>query len=44
MKEKSISTQDRRRKRALLVFQALIYSYLIGLFSFQMYLYSISDW
>jgi len=44
MKEKSISTQDRRRQRALIVFQVLIYSYLIGLFAFQMYLYSISDW
>jgi hypothetical protein len=44
MKEKSVSTQDRRRKKALLVFQLLIYTYLIGLFSFQMYLYSISDW
>jgi hypothetical protein len=44
MSKKAISEQDRRRKKALIVFQVLLYGYLIGLFLFQMYLYSKSDW
>jgi hypothetical protein len=41
---KSISDQDRRRKRAMIVFQVLIYGYLIGLFLIQLHLYSVRDW
>lgn len=44
MSKKAVSEQDRRRKKALLVFQALLYSYLLGLFLFQLHLYSLSDW
>ena len=44
MNDKSVSDQDRRRKKALIVFQALLYTYLIGLFLVQMYMYSQRDW
>lgn len=44
MSKKMVSDQDRRRKKALIVFQVLLYSYLIGLFLFQLHLYSLSDW
>lgn len=44
MSDKSVTDQDRRRKRALVVFQVLIYGWLLTLFSIQMYLYSVSDW
>ncbi|HVL01448.1 MAG TPA: hypothetical protein VM553_16640 [Dongiaceae bacterium] len=44
MSKKVVSEQDRRRKKAMIVFQILLYSYLIGLFLFQLHLYSISDW
>jgi len=44
MSKQVVSEQDRRRKRALIVFQVLLYSYLLGLFLFQVHLYSISDW
>lgn len=44
MSKKIVSEQDRRRKKAMIVFQVLLYSYLIGLFLFQLHLYSISDW
>jgi hypothetical protein len=44
MSKKVVSEQDRRRKKALIVFQVLLYSYLIGLFLFQLHLYSLSDW
>ena len=44
MSKQVVSEQDRRRKRALVVFQVLLYSYLLGLFLFQLHLYSISDW
>lgn len=39
-----ISKQDQRRKRALIVFQILMYGYLLIMFLVQMYLYSVRDW
>jgi len=44
MSKQNVSEQDRRRKKALIVFQVLLYSYLLGLFLFQLHLLSISDW
>lgn len=44
MRKKIVSEQDRRRKKAMIVFQVLLYSYLLGLFLFQLHLYSLSDW
>lgn len=44
MSKKIVSEQDRRRKKALIVFQLLLYTYLLGLFLFQLHLYSLSDW
>jgi hypothetical protein len=44
MSKKIVSEQDRRRKKAMIVFQVLLYSYLLGLFLFQLHLYSLSDW
>ena len=44
MSDKSISDQDRRRKKALIVFQILLYTYLTGLFLVQMYMYHVRDW
>jgi hypothetical protein len=44
MSKKIVSEQDRRRKKAMVVFQVLLYSYLLGLFLFQLHLYSLSDW
>ncbi len=44
MSKKEVSLQDRKRKKAMIVFQVLLYSYLLGLFLFQLHLYSLSDW
>lgn len=44
MSNNEVSEQDRRRKKALVVFQVVLYSYLLGLFLFQLHLYSLSDW
>ena len=44
MSDKSVSDQDRRRKKALIVFQVLLYSYLLGLFLVQLHMYSVRDW
>ena len=35
---------DRRRRRALMVFQILIYGYLFGAWALQLYMYSHRDW
>lgn len=43
-KKPTISDQDRRRRKAMIAFQIVLYSYLIGLFLYQLYLYSNSDW
>ncbi|WP_256365891.1 hypothetical protein [Solimonas sp. K1W22B-7] len=44
MSNQSVSEQDRRRKKAMIVFQILIYSWIFGTFLVQLYLKSISDW
>lgn len=44
MKEQPISEQDQRRKRALIIFQVLIYGYLFGMFLLQLHLYHVRDW
>jgi hypothetical protein len=44
MKSDSVTTQDLRRKRAMIAFQIVIYGWLLTLFLIQMYMYSISDW
>jgi hypothetical protein len=35
---------DKRRRRALGVFQILIYGYLATMFLIQLYMYSVRDW
>lgn len=42
--EQAISKHDLRRKRGLIVFQVLMYGYLLTMFLVQMYLYSVRDW
>jgi hypothetical protein len=44
MNEPAISEHDRRRKRALIIFQIVVYGYLLGMFLLQMYMYSQRDW
>ena len=44
MNKKPIAQQDLRRRRALFVFQIIIYSYLLGLFLFQLWMYHNRDW
>lgn len=44
MNEQPISAQDRRRRRALIIFQLVAYGYLLAMFLVQLYLYSVRDW
>lgn len=44
MSKNVVSEQDRRRKKAMIVFQIVIYSIILGEFLFQLHLYSLSDW
>jgi hypothetical protein len=44
MKNEPATHQEHRRKRAMIVFQILIYGWLLSLFLIQLYMYSISDW
>jgi hypothetical protein len=44
MKDEPISTRDRRRRRALIVFQIVIYGYLLVMFLIQLRMYSQRDW
>jgi hypothetical protein len=44
MDKKPVLDQEARRKRALIVFQCIIYSILVIQFSIQMYMYSTRDW
>jgi uncharacterized membrane protein YwzB len=44
MSTKFTLDQDRRRRRALMVFQLLIYGYLVSMFLIQLYMYSKRDW
>jgi hypothetical protein len=43
MKE-PISDRDRRRRRALNVFQLVVYGYLLALFLIQLHMRSVRDW
>ena len=43
-KKEVISDQDRRRRKAMVAFQIVLYSYLAGLFLYQLHLYSNSNW
>lgn len=44
MSKNVVSEQDRRRKKAMIAFQIVIYSIILGEFLFQLHLYSLSDW
>jgi hypothetical protein len=44
MKEPPISQQDRRRRRALIVFQIVMYGYLLSMFLIQLHMASVRDW
>ena len=44
MKEPNISQQDRRRRRALIVFQLVCYGYLFSMFLIQLYMASVRNW
>jgi hypothetical protein len=39
-----MNEQDRQRKRALVVFQVVIYGYLLTMFVIQLYMYSQRNW
>lgn len=43
-KKPVISDQDRRRRKAMVAFQIVLYTYLIGLFLYQLHMYSNSNW
>jgi hypothetical protein len=36
--------QDRRRKRALIAFQVVVYGYLLVMCLIQLHMYSLRDW
>jgi hypothetical protein len=40
----TIVDHDKRRRRALMVFQILIYGYLATMFLIQLWMYSVRDW
>lgn len=44
MNTKTSLDHDRRRRRALMVFQILIYGYLFGAWMIQLYMYAHRDW
>lgn len=44
MNEPSATEHERRRKRALIVFQVLMYGFLVSMFIVQMVMYSGRDW
>jgi len=44
MNEPSVTEHERRRKRALIVFQVLMYGFLGSMFIVQMILYAARDW
>lgn len=39
-----MSEQDRRRKRALIVFQIVIYGAMLTMFLIQLQMYTVKDW
>ena len=44
MKEGPISERDRRRRRGLIVFQIVVYGYLLVMFLIQLHMRSVRDW
>ena len=44
MNNKPVADQETRRKRALIVWQIVIYGYLLALFLIQLHMYSVRDW
>jgi len=44
VKDQPISQGDRRRHRAVIIFQIVMYGYLLTMFLIQMYMYSQRDW
>lgn len=44
MKQPPISEHDRRRKRALIIFQIVCYGYLLTMFLIQLYMSSVRNW
>ena len=44
MTEPPVTENDRRRKRALIIFQIVIYAYLLGMFLTQMWMYHNRHW
>jgi uncharacterized membrane protein YwzB len=44
MSNKPSVDHDRQRRRALMVFQILIYGYLLSMFLIQLHMYSQRDW
>ena len=44
MNEQPIDERDRRRRRALIVFQIVMYGYLLAMFLLQLHMYSVRDW
>ena len=39
-----MNEQDRRRKRALIVFQIVAYGWLLAMFLIQLHMYLVRDW
>lgn len=44
MNDKPTVDPDRQRRRALMVFQILIYGYLFAMFLVQLHMYLVRDW
>ena len=44
MEKSPISERDRRRRRALIVFQIVCYGYLLAMFLVQLHMASVRDW
>jgi hypothetical protein len=44
MSKKNALDHDKRRRRALMAFQILIYGYLLTMFLIQLYMYHVRDW
>jgi len=44
MRNKPVADQEARRKRALIVWQIMIYGYLLALLIIQLHMYSVRDW
>lgn len=44
MKDELVSEQDRKRRKAVIVFQIVCYGYLLGMFLLQLHMYSVRNW